>query len=196
MADPDLLLLCKSRIRQRILETCIYNPENEYMLGKLPGTRYKSQFYMYNALFDPEFNADVGYYLTQMLACDETKDLNFQFVGTESAIPMLTFLPYFFRNRYGVTLNSVLIRKEPKKYGKHNIFEGEVDPYVPALIIDPLCNSTNAFLHCQRVLDAHGYDSLHHHFAILNKYSVKDDDYDYDRYSKRLCYTILTRDDL
>lgn len=196
MADPDLLLLCKSKIRRRIRETCIYNPENEYMLGKLPGARYKSQFYMYNALFDPEFNADVAYFLTQILACDDTKDLNFQFVGTESAIPMLTFLPYFFRNRYGVTINSVLIRKEPKKYGKHNIFEGEVDPYVPALIVDPLCNSTIAFGHCQRVLDAHGYKSLDFHFAILNKYPVSIEHYEYDKYSRKLCRTILTRDEL
>lgn len=190
-----------SKIQKRIKETCIYVPEHGPMLGKLPGTRYKSQFYMYNALFDPAFMNSVSYCFFEIISSQTDLLQNgFQIAGTESAIPILTHFPAYYYNRTNrEILNSFLIRKESKRYGRHNIIEGKADPYLPTLVVDPLCNSTGAFWHCDNVLKNLKLERLDYCLAILNKYDVKDPEHKnpfHDRYSGQHCYAITTRDEL
>lgn len=189
-------LECKEKIRKRIVETCIYIPENERMFGKLPGTRYDSQFYLNNALFDPDFLENVGYCFDAIMQKNKINYLEFQLAGTESAIQLLAFLPYYIRKKHNIWINSVLIRKEPKSYGKHNLIEGMIDPHLSALIVDPLSNSTNAFYHCTKALLANDIKVFNVCFSILNKYRIKESTDQYDRYSGQYSLSILTRDDV
>jgi len=70
----EKLKTAKQKIINTIRERCIYIPEEKYMFGKLPGTRYNSQFYMNNALFDPEFMHSVSYSFYEIFELEKKKD--------------------------------------------------------------------------------------------------------------------------
>lgn len=167
-------------IRKNCLET--RSPE-ELMLGKLAGTRYSSQYYMANLLYDQRMMQEV---------CDEFYTLvvknighfNFQLAGRDwSAIPLLTTLPAMLYSSYHVRVNSFMIKRDRKTYGKHNFVEG-IPNEKPVLLVDDLCNSTNSFWHCYQVCtNEQKLEMIPFIFAIVNKYKPsRDHMYQYDRY--------------
>jgi len=166
-----------------IVEHCLLKPERDYFFGKLPGTRYASQYYLANALYNQDFLARVaeGFY---QLVEERVGHFNFQLTGRAwSAIPLLVALPAYLRLR-GINVPAFMIKRERKTYGIHNFVEGQIDRSRPVLIVDDLCNSTNSFIHCRDVcLKEENLVLLPYIFAVLNKYlPSRDGDISYDRH--------------
>lgn len=187
----------KQYISKIISEQCIEYAD-DYFFGKLPGDRYSSQFYLSRALYNMDFLncvADEFYKIIEK----EIGNFEFQIAGQEfSSIPLLISIPILLEKKYDIKLNSFMIKNERKTYGIHNYIEGNV-VNLPVLIIGELCNSTNTFLHCYKVLKYYDFDMLPYIFAVLNKYGSKVPNWNYeDKYLKRNFkpLTILNRDDL
>ena len=184
-------LLYKKEISRYISDKCIEKPDG-YMFGKLPGTRYASQFYLANLLYNNEYMKLIEEDFSTLIK-EYYPDLKFQITGREwSAIPLITRLSSY------VGVNAFMIKRNRKTYGKHNYIEGIPNEY-PVLIVDDLCNSTDSFAHCNRVCFSEKLETLPHIFAVLNKYSRKrvGDSMDFDRYlpSHKALY-LVERDDL
>ena len=185
----------KNYIRDYIKENCIYKPDEDYYFGKLPGTRYNSQFYLASALYNPKILYAIGKEFVRIVDNMPIGD-EYQIAGREwSAIPLITYLPVHLREHRGLEINSFMVRKDPKTYGRHNMIEGTPND-LPVLLVDDLCNSTNSFVQCDRVLTQMGFEVIGGLFAVLNKYSSAVPGWEHDRYSGQYCNTILTRDDL
>lgn len=170
-----------------------------YFFGKLPGTRYKMQYYMANALYNTEFLKKVSEEFYTLIN-DNIGHFNFQITGREwSSIPLLTSIPILLEKEYNIRINSFLIRKQRKTYGAHNFIEGTPNE-LPTLIVDDLCNSTDSFIFCYNVLKYENIQCLPFIFAVLNKYK-KNVSENYDKEDKYLKnnikpLTILTGDDI
>lgn len=183
----------KGQIAKQIRETCVYHP-SQLMFGKLPGTRYSSQYYMANALYDISFMelvSDVFYDIIK----ENIQHFNFQLAGREwSSIPLLTTMPTIVKMKYGVELNSFMIRKQRKSYGRNNYIEG-IPNSLPVLMVDDICNSQSGFRHCNQVLKSESIETLPYIFAVLNKYfsDTTENSMVYDRYlgtSHKMLYAV------
>jgi orotate phosphoribosyltransferase len=157
-------------IREIIVNKCIITPSHGIMFGKLPGARYQHQYYLANGLYDQEFLHAVAREFYRIVS-DRIGHFNFQITGREwSACPLITGLPIILKHLYGIELNSFLIKRKRKTYGTNNIIEG-IPNQLPVLIVDDLCNSTNSFYHCSRVLKHSKIPQLEYIFAVVNKQS-------------------------
>lgn len=159
----------KQIICENIVKNCLITPK-QLMFGKLPGTRYASQFYLSNCLYDSKFLNLVVHEFHDLVK-KEIGNFDFQLTGREwSSIPLLVGLPLLLKQHYNIEINSFMIKRERKKYGLHNYIEGKPND-LPILIIDDVCNSTNSFKFCYDVLLAEEkYKILPYIFAVLNKY--------------------------
>lgn len=169
----------KQEIAKYIRNNCVHTPTNSpYMLGKLPGTRYKTQFYMANLTTDAEMMDKVFFEFQSSMDFPE----KFGLVAPEwSGIPIMS---NFSTNLHKVwtSVPSLIVRNERKSYGKHNYLEGIPDKNTTYIIVNDIANSGNGYLHCYNVLASYGLNVHNEIFAILNKYSPNDPDYEYDRY--------------
>jgi len=183
-----------------IKNKCIERPDG-YMFGKLPGARYSSQYYLANGLYNQVFLekvCDCFYYLIN----ENIGNWNFQLTGREwSSIPLLSSIPLILKLKYDIEINSFMIKRERKKYGKHNFIEG-IPNDLPVMIVDDLSNSTNSFLHCHNVCTKiENFEVLDVIFSVLNKYylglDIEEDEINFDRYLKtHKIISIMTGDDL
>lgn len=157
----------KDYIANYIAKHCLVQADPTFF-GKIPGTRYQSQFYMARALYNKEFMsfaADEFYKIIK----ENVGDFDFQLAGRDwSSIPILSAFPILLE-KYNVHLNSFLIRSNIKTYGLHNYIEG-IPNDKPVLIVDDVCNSSNSFQHCHKVLEFENLPTLPFIFAIVNKY--------------------------
>ena len=193
--------LSKERIARFIKRECIeYSPKESYFFGKLPGARYKSQFYLSRLLYNQELMKDVAEHFHDIVE-KEIGHWNFQLAGREwSAIPLLMFLPQYLEHFKFVSINSFMIKRDRKTYGIHNYIEGQPNN-LPVLMVDDLCNSTNSFIHCKKVIQAKetGLELLPFIFAVLNKkhYEVEDT-MKFDKYlgSDYKALSVLIRNDV
>ena len=154
----------KEFIRDYIKNLCIYKPSEPYMYGKMVGTRYGRQYYLANGTYNVEFLNCVCRQFYKIID-EEVGHFNFQIIR----------------------INSFMIKRERKTYGRNNYIEGLVNK-LPVLIIDDVCNSTNGFLHCYNVITkTEKLESLPYIFAILNKYTtdISVNSFVEDRYLKR-----------
>jgi len=195
--------MSKKSISYFIKKNCIeYSKKDEFFLGKLPGARYKSQFYLSKLLYNTDMLEMIGEEFVRIVK-DEIGHWDFQIAGREwSSIPLLTCLPLHVKYAAFERINSFMIRSEKKTYGIHNWVEGSYNG-LPVLIVDDLCNSTNSFIHCHNVITKElKLETLPCIFAVLNKYRYNHFDEEeheyYDRYLGRShkALSILTRDDL
>jgi orotate phosphoribosyltransferase len=162
-------------IAQYIVANCLVETGNsEPLFGKLPGARYKSQFYLATLLYDQRALETVGNSFRHLVE-SEIGHWDFQLAGRLwSASPLLVFLPAYMR-RYGVELNAFVVRRERKTYGIHNYIEGRPNKS-QCLLVDDLCNSTDSFRHSSLVCaNEQGLKIMPYIFAVLNKmYEPKD----------------------
>jgi len=193
--------LSKERIARYIKRECIeYSPEESYFYGKLPGARYKSQFYLSRLLYNQELMKEVAEHFHQIVE-KEIGHWNFQLAGREwSAIPLLMFLPQYLEHFKFISINSFMIKRDRKTYGIHNYIEGQPNN-LPVLMVDDLCNSTNSFIHCKKVIQAKetGLELLPFIFAVLNKQAYEvEDTMKYDKYlgKEYKALSVLIRDDI
>lgn len=164
---------------------CLEQPK-QLMYGKLPGTRYRSQYYMARALYNKEFLEKVGEEFHRLVE-ENIGNWNFQLAGREwSAIPLLISLPLFMKQKHDIDLNAFMIRKTRKTYGLNNYIEGMVNNK-PILIVDDVVNSQDGYRHCHQVISkTTAFETVPYIFGVLNKYG-KDTTDDgnallYDRY--------------
>lgn len=156
-------------IAKYIVDNCMYLP-GQLMFGKLPGTRYSSQYYLANALYNTQFMHMVANQFYEIIK-ESIGNFDFQLAGREwTSIPLLTSLPMYMSLEHQINLNSFMIRKERKLYGRHNYIEG-IPNSLPVLMVDDLCNSQDGFWHCHKVLIAENIETLPYIFAVLNKYT-------------------------
>lgn len=160
-----------------IVDNCLVETGNsEPLFGKLPGSRYKSQFYLTALLYDQAALETVGNSFRHLVE-SEIGHWDFQLAGREwSACPLLVFLPAYMR-RHGIELNAFVVRRERKTYGMHNYIEGKPNKS-QCLLVDDLCNSTDSFRHSSLVCaNEQGLKMLPYIFAVLNRGYVETDKY-------------------
>ncbi len=177
-------------------------PPDSFMFGKLPGARYKSQYYMSRLLYNHVMMEFVADCFKQIIE-ENVQHWNFQITGREwSSIPLMVSLSTYLRMQ-GIYINTFMIKRQRKTYGIHNYIEGRPND-LPVLIVDDVLNSTNSFWHCNAVLKSKEVqlETLPFIFAVLNKYRYRqyvepNHDY-YDRYLGRnhKALSILTGDDI
>ena len=155
------------------------------MKSKTPGKQYGSIYQIWQTPYTGDFLYDVvrGFlYLTQDLP-------HFQMVGRMwSSIPILSAIAVV-TNR-----SAVFIRRERKDYGPMNEHEGQLNPDIPALIIDDIANSSESFAFCQEYLRNRNIPVLDQCFAIMNKKSVMQPGYKWDKYSQQEIISIVNKD--
>lgn len=181
----------KEWLADEIVERCLYVPQNGLMLGKMSGTRYASQYYLSNVLYDANTLDKIAVEAIWQIEAAGLNIEKIQICGREwSSIPIITALNAYIDGAF-------MIRRERKNYGRHNYIEG-IPSNKPVLIVDDLCNSTNSFHHCKQVLDSEGLETVPFIFAVLNKYRSKDEGFEYDRYlgSSHKALSIVTGDDI
>ena len=101
---------------------------------------------------------------------EEYKKQPFQITGLETAcIPMITAINMTSALYDIEDLNCFYIRKEKKKYGLFQQFEGNILENVPALIIDDFYNSRSTFLTAKNHLEAINISIYNKAFALINK---------------------------
>lgn len=187
----------KEEIAKYIREHCLYEAEG-LMYGKLPGTRYKTQYYLSNGLYDRNFLDLVADSFGEIVR-ENIGDFDFQLAGRSwSAVPLLIGIPMYLRDMDGIEINSFMIKPERKSYGLHNYIEGRPNEK-PVLLVDDLCNSTDSFRFCRDVLDrTTNLKTVPFIFAVLNKYGKADEGYMFDRYlgDSHKALSIVTGDDI
>jgi hypothetical protein len=188
----------KKIVAGRIARECVYYP-TQLMFGKLAGTRYKSQYYMANVLYDISFMEVVSRQFFHIVQ-DTIGHFDFQLTGRQwSSSPLLTSMPVFLKLNHGVDVHSFLIRSSRKTYGRNNFIEGTPNDK-PVLIVDDLLNSQNGFVLCRDVLRYEKIPTLPYIFAVLNKYRSRygDDALNYDRYMGKdfRCLYVVSGDDI
>lgn len=190
----------KRSLARYVKRECLYHPEKDYFLGKLPGARYKQQYYLSNLLYNQDMLQSVVWSFADIVE-REIGTWEFQITGREwSAIPLLISIPLLLQYR-GINLNSFMIKRKRKTYGRHNVIEG-LPNKLPVLIVDDLCNSTDSFRHCRDVCESeeHKLQVLPYIFAVVNKYSQERDGeaIGFDRYlgADYKALSILTGDDV
>jgi len=190
-----------SKIIANFISThCIERSESPtLMYGKLPGTRYATQFYLAPLLYNREMLERIGVEFIRLVE-EKIGHFDFQLAGREwSAIPLLTALPIICKAYANKDINSFMVKRERKNYGKHNFIEGTILKDKPVMIVDDLCNSTDSFRHCLSVIFyEHKHPIVPFNFAVLNKYSRTKigPTMDFDRYSGQRCLSICERDDI
>lgn len=204
MDYEQIKLAEKKYIASVIKDKCLekFDPP---VLGKLPGSRYKGQYYLGNAMF-----SDIIFmyhalgtlidYCVEKYPAGNT--IPFQLAGTDwNSVPIMTTykMAVFEATGRTVDINTFMVRKSRKTYGKHNYVEG-IPNDLPVIIVGDVCNSTNGFKHCHDVVvNELGLKVEPFIFAILNKKSptLNPEDYMYDKYLKtHQCVTACDVDDV
>lgn len=192
-------------IARYIKRNCVhYPPKGEFFFGKLPGARYASQFYLANLSYNQEMMWEVSREFIRLVK-ENIGHFNFQITGREwSAIPLVAVLPLAVNVLEGEQINSFMIKRKRKTYGIHNYVEG-IPNDLPVLIVDEVCNSTDAYVHCHKVVtsDELKLEVLPFIFAVLDKYSYKNHEEEdlaalYDRHlgEPYKILSIVNRDDV
>lgn len=187
----------KKFLRDFINDYCIVRcPPGYYIKGCLPGQVYSWQFYLRNAIyFAPalvciveEFNRHI----------DSEK---FQYAAMESAgPPILTAIQMLrFATNPKEDFVSFAIRKERKKYGMMNWFEGMPGLDKSVVLIDDISNSKSTLIRAKQIVEDHGLN-VDHALSIIDKkgidnvsglpvnsiFSIDDFDLTWESYGKNL----------
>lgn len=158
-------------LREYINENCLVriNPAKEKLLpGRKKGDEYGSQYYMRRGLFNAKFLNYVGILFWDMFYEEYIKE-PFQISGLETgATPIIIGLTMSAR-AFDLDVKSFSIRKERKTYGLLNRMEGIVDPDLPVLLVDDLCNSKESMWVAKKYCEEENIKIYKSAFVILNK---------------------------
>jgi orotate phosphoribosyltransferase len=155
-------------LRDYINEHCIYRvkPGEEKLIDKATGKKkYIWQFYLRRGLTNPDFMRNVARLFWREFG-PLFEQRPFQIAGLETgATPLITALA--MTSPPGCS--SFIIRENVKKYGLLNRFEGIVDPGLPVLLVDDLCNSKNSLMQAKKYCEKEGLELYDRGFAVINK---------------------------
>lgn len=137
----------------------------------------KWQFYLRRGLFNLEFLSYVGYLFWDKFA-DEYHKTPFQVAGLETGATPVTLGILMAAPAFECgDVNCFAIRREKKKYGLLNRFEGIVKPDLPVLVVDDLCNTKGTIAQAFTHLKEEKVDIFYKAFAIV----YKDENHEIDK---------------
>lgn len=139
-------------LRNFINDNCIVRVPPGYYMEGLPGDDEKKewQFYLRVAIYEQNCLFEIVKWLY------ERHDDNFQYAAMESAgPPILSALKLFGVNQRR-QIDGFAIRKDQKKYGLKNWFEGLINPFKPVIILDDMANSKSTIIRAAEICKAHG----------------------------------------
>lgn len=176
----------QKEIAAYIADKCKWSPQREF-LGKMPGDRYRSQYYLAALTHNGPMMTKVCAEF-EIVLHDANIDINeIQFAGKHwSSLPILGALSYYFQ------VNTFSLRGERKRYGKHNVIEGIVEKK-QVVLVDDLANSSNSFRYCQNYLRKHGIPVNDKCLCILNKKRQDEDGFLWDKFSEQEVLWIVSR---
>jgi len=126
------------------------------------------QFYLRRGLFNSEFLTKCGLLFWDIFY-DEYKQNPFQVTGLETAATPLIVGISMAAPVFGIeNFNCFSIRKELKPYGLMNRFEGIVDPLLPVLIVDDICNTRGTIAKAIKFLKKENVEIYPKAFSIVN----------------------------
>lgn len=134
-------------------------------------------FYMRRGLFNLEFLSYVGYLFWDIFA-DEYHKTPFQIAGLETGATPVTLGILMCAPAFECgDVNCFAIRKEKKKYGLVNRFEGIVKPDLPVLVVDDVCNTKGTIAQAFTFLKEEKVNIFYKAFAIV----YKNENYEMDK---------------
>lgn len=157
-------------LRQYINDYCI----ERVPLGqpKLPSRNndvlFQYMFYLRRGLFDSTFLNYVGMLFWDKFALEYRKK-PFQIAGLETASTPLIVGLTMTAPAFEIHVNSFSIRKEKKKYGLFNRFEGVANNDVPVMIVDDLINSSASIQEARHACLMEGLTVKDTVFALVDK---------------------------
>ena len=139
---PDHWEWCRAFIDHN----CIFrSPPGQNLLLSPEGDLNAWQYFLPIALLNQEFARRVAkMFWDQYL--ESFKEQQFQLCGCESGGGMLVPVLQSYALHQNAAVNGFLAKKEPKKYGLKNWYEGIVLPDVPVLLIDDVVASKRTLL--------------------------------------------------
>ena len=165
ISDEEYEIL-SNRCKNYIDKRCIIR--NTPMPGKIPGTINTWMFYLRNGLFNPDFIQAIGTLFFYKIE-KEIGHFNFQITGLETgSTPLISTFPLIGKI-HDIHINAFSIRKKQKEYGLKNWIEGVVNPTVPCLLVDDLCNSSASMKIAYDVLKLYNLPTMDYAFTIVNK---------------------------
>jgi len=171
----------KKYLYDYINDICIERakPGEKTLISSYDHTRSSSwQFYLRRGLFNLEFLSYVGYLFWDKFA-DEYHKTPFQIAGLETGATPVTFGILMSAPAFECgDVNCFAIRKDRKKYGLLNRFEGIVKPDLPVLVVDDLCNTKGTIAQSFSFLKEEKIDIFYKAFAIV--YKDENDEIDKD----------------
>lgn len=144
--------MAKEDLKKFINDHCIVRAPPGYYLEGVPGTdeTYTWQFYLRVAIFEQNCLFEIVKWLY------ENHDPQFQYAAMETAgPPMLSALKLFGVNQR-VQIDGFAIRKDQKKYGLRNWFEGLIHSSKPVIILDDMANSKTTITRAASICEEHG----------------------------------------
>ena len=166
----------KESLHTFIDRKCIFrcNPDVQYCPGipkgtipsSSPGSYMKWQVYLRNLSHDSDMVTSACMLLIDQMERNGDPLNNIQLCGMEtSSLPLIASLQANLRRFKNSYVNSYSVRKERKKYGLFNFFDG-IPTKQPFVMIDDVVNSGSS---CDRLLDSslYEYDLDPHHNAYF-----------------------------
>ena len=171
LLEDDARQYMLSWLREYINEKCLVRvnlAKEEPLPSRTPGELYGSQYYLRRGLFNAKFLNYVGMLFWDMYY-DEYIQTPFQIAGLETgSTPLIVGLTMSAR-AFDIEVNSFSIRKEKKTYGLLNRMEGIVDPDLPVMLVDDLCNSKETMWLAKKYCEEENLKFYTSFFVILNK---------------------------
>ena len=154
-------------------------PGEKKLISSYDYTKYNAwQFYLRRGLFNLEFLSYVGYLFWDKFA-DEYHQTPFQVAGLETGATPVTLGILMSAPAFECgDVNCFSIRKDRKKYGLLNRFEGIVKPDLPVLVVDDLCNTKGTIAQSFAYLKEEKVNIFYKAFAIV--YKDENDEIDKD----------------
>lgn len=162
----------KKYLYDYINDICIERakPGENKLISSYDYTKFGAyQFYMRRGLFNLKFISYVGYLFWDKFA-DEYHKTPFQIAGLETGATPVTFGILMSAPAFECgDVNCFSIRKDKKKYGLLNRFEGIVKPDLPVLVVDDVCNTKGTIAQSFSFLKEEKIDIFYKAFAIIYK---------------------------
>ncbi|CAB5221371.1 PyrE Orotate phosphoribosyltransferase [uncultured Caudovirales phage] len=172
-------------LRDYINEVCIIRRptgNKDFVLkSTVAGQNYEWQFYMRRGLMNPMFLRYVSLLFWEKYAEQWHKE-KFQIAGLETGSTPLIVGLALHAHLFDVDISAFSIRKDRKKYGMLNRFEGLVELNTPVMLVDDLCNSKNTLQIAKKYCEEEGHTLYHTAFTVVNKNILPTDSSSYDKY--------------
>jgi len=140
-----------------------------------PGEFYSWQFFLRKGLLDATFREYVGHLFWKNFA-HAYRTKRFQIIGPETGATPLVSALMSTAEYYEIHPNTLALRKERKKYGVLNQFEGIIDYSIPALVVDDLTNSGRTIKKANTAVASEGIELLPYSFVLIGRETTKIDE--------------------